>query len=82
MRRTAVTVLAVDRTKRGQIERRDGVDHKPSKVILGQPLPQSRRQKQLLVAVTANEILRPPGRVLSPPDRPSWSRDREDSPRV
>jgi hypothetical protein len=37
-------------------------------VVLRQPLPQARRQQQLLLAIARNEVLRHPGIVLNPPD--------------
>ena len=50
--------------ERGQIELADRVDHEPREVILGQPLAQARRQQQLLLAITRQEVLRHTGIVL------------------
>jgi hypothetical protein len=43
-----------------QIHRVDSVDHEPREVILGQPLPQTRQQQQLLLAIARDEVLRHP----------------------
>jgi hypothetical protein len=53
-----MAVGAIGGLARGQIHRRDRVDHKPREVILGQPLAQARRQQQLLLAITRQEVLR------------------------
>ena len=37
---------------------------------LGQPLAQARRQQQLLIAITREEVLRHPEMVLTTPDGP------------
>ena len=50
--------------ERGQIELADRVDHEPREVVLGQPLAQARRQQQLLLAITREEVLRHTGIVL------------------
>jgi hypothetical protein len=65
VRRAAVTVLPVGGIEGGQIHLRDGVDHKPRKVPLGQPLAQARRQQQLLLTITPKEVL------AHAPDRPN-----------
>jgi hypothetical protein len=70
VRRPALTVVAVDRVERPQIERRDGVDDTPHAVPVGQPLTQARRQQQLLIAVARQEVLRHCGIVLSSADGP------------
>jgi len=54
--RPTPAILSVGSIERAQIKLADGIQHKPSKVILGQPLAQARRQKQLLVAVTEKEV--------------------------
>jgi hypothetical protein len=97
VRRPAVAIVAIGRVERRQIHRLDRLDHEPRQVILGQPLPQRRRQQQLLVAITAKEVLRHPKMVLTPPDdtpitqQPPWiatarpesrvCREPADSPR-
>ena len=68
VRRAALTVVAIDRVERAQIERRDGVDHEPRQMPIGQPLAQARRQQQLLIAITREEVLRHPEMVLTTPD--------------
>ena len=60
----------IGRVERAQIERRDGVDHEPRQMPLRQPLAQARRQQQLLLAITRDEVLRHPGMVLTAPDGP------------
>ena len=86
MRRPPMTVGAIRGKERGQIQLADRLDHKPRKVILSQPLAQARRQQQLLLAITRQEVLRHPWIVLNrrtdPPLRDShhgkhqsvWSR--------
>jgi hypothetical protein len=63
-----VTVVLVAGIEGGQIDLRDGVDHKPRKVPLGQPLAQARRQQQLLLTVTRKEVLTHDRIVLTAPD--------------
>ena len=46
----------------------DRVEHEPRKMVSGQPIAQARRQQQLLLAITRDEVLRHPGIVLNPPD--------------
>jgi hypothetical protein len=70
VRRPALTVVAVERVERPQIERRDGVDDKPHEVPVGQPLTQARRQQQLLIAVAREEVLRHRSIVLTSADGP------------
>src|SRR5690348_255774 len=53
-----------------RVKRGDGVDHEPREVPLGQPLAQARRQQQLLLAITRDEVLRHPEMVLTAPDGP------------
>ena len=68
VRRPAVTVGPIAGIERAQIELRDGIDHEPRQVPLRQPLTQTRRQQQLLLAITRQEVLRHPDIVLTPPD--------------
>jgi hypothetical protein len=60
----------ISRIEHGQIKLRHGIDHEPREVILGQPLAQARRQQQLLLAITRQEVLRHAGILLIAPDRP------------
>jgi hypothetical protein len=60
MRRPAMPVGAIGRIERPEIHRLDNVEHEPREVILGQPLAQARRQQQLLLAITRDEVLRHP----------------------
>jgi hypothetical protein len=68
VRRAPPAVLAIALKERGEVHRFDGIEHKPREVILRQPLPQARRQQQLLLAITRDEVLRHPRMVLTPPD--------------
>ena len=68
VRRTALAVVAVDHEERPQIQRRHGVDHEPRQMPLGQPLTQTRRQQQVLITITREEVLRHPRMVLTTPD--------------
>jgi hypothetical protein len=72
VRRPTMTVGAIGRIKCGQIHLRDRVDHKPRQMVLRQPLAQARRQQQLLLAITRDEVLRHPGILLTDPDRPHF----------
>ena len=60
VRRPAPPVVAIAGQERRQIHRLDGVEHEPREVILRQPLAQTRRQQQLLLAITRDEVLRHP----------------------
>jgi hypothetical protein len=53
-----VPVGAISGIKRGQIELPNGIDNEPREVIPRQPLAQARRQQQLLLAITRQEVLR------------------------
>jgi hypothetical protein len=68
VRRPPVAVLAIAAIKRRQIHLRDRLQHTPRQVLLRQPLPQARRQQQLLLTITRDEVLRHPEIVLNPPD--------------
>ena len=68
VRRPALPVVAIGRVERAQIKLRDGVDDKPREMPLRQPLAQARRQQQLLIAITREEVLRHPEMVLTTPD--------------
>jgi len=70
MRRPPVPVDAIGSKERRQIERIDRVQDEPGEVILREPLAQARRQQQLLLAITRDEVLRHPDIVLTPPDGP------------
>jgi hypothetical protein len=67
VRRPTMAVSAIGRIERGQIDRRDRVDHKPRKVILRQQSRQARRQQQLLLTITRQEVLRHAGIVFRRP---------------
>ena len=56
--RPTVPVLPVTRVERRQVHLRHGVDHKPRQMAVRQPLAQARRQQQLLLTVTHDEVLR------------------------
>jgi hypothetical protein len=73
VRRSAVTVGTISRVEHSQIDRRDRIDHKPRQVIFGQPLAQPRRQQQLLLTITRQEVPRHARIVLTVPDRPAWA---------
>jgi hypothetical protein len=70
VRRTTPPVVAIGRVERRQIHLGDCVQHEPREVALGQPLAQARRQQQLLLAITRDEVLRHHRMVLTTPDRP------------
>lgn len=53
----APAVFAVLGVERGQVDLLDRVDHEPGEVVLGQPLGQAGRQKQLLVSVAGEEVV-------------------------
>jgi hypothetical protein len=57
MRRGPPAVAAIGRIEGTQVELPDRVEHEPGKVILSQPLAQRRRQQQLLLAITGQEVL-------------------------
>jgi hypothetical protein len=65
VRRPTPPVLAIAGQERPQIHRVDGIKHEPRQVILRQPLAQARRQQQLLLAITRDEVLCHPEIVLS-----------------
>jgi hypothetical protein len=68
VRRAAVTISAVGAIERRQIHLLGARQHEPRKVILRQPLPQIRRQQQLLITVTRYEVLGHAEIVLNLPD--------------
>ena len=71
MRRATPAVVAICRVERRQIDLADGVEYESREVLLRQPLAQTRRQQQLLLAITRDEVLRHPEMVLIAPDRPA-----------
>ena len=73
VRRPTMPVDPIGRVEPAQVKRGDGVDHEPREVPLGQPLAQARRQQQLLLAITRDEVLRHPGMVLTAPDGPPFT---------
>src|SRR5262249_20208122 len=52
----APAIAAADRVERTQIKLLDSVNHKPGKTILRQPLAQARRQQQLPLTLTSDEV--------------------------
>src|SRR5215207_9366285 len=70
VRRPTPTIIAITRIERRQVHLADGVEHEPREVALGQPLAQARRQQQLLLAITRDEVLRHHRMVLTTADRP------------
>jgi hypothetical protein len=71
VRRATPPVVAIRRIERGKIKLTDRLNQKPRQMALGQPLAQTRRQQQLLLAIAAEEVLGHPGIVLKPPDDPA-----------
>jgi hypothetical protein len=57
VRRPAPPVVAITGLERRQLHLGDRVEHEPRQVLLGRPLAQARRQQQLLLAVTRDEVL-------------------------
>jgi hypothetical protein len=55
-RRPTPAIVPIGSVERAQLELVDGVQHEPSEVVFGEPLPQARGQKQLLVTVTEKEV--------------------------
>ena len=68
VRRTTPPISAIRGVERSQIDLADGVDDTPRQVVLRQPLAQARRQQQLLLAITRQEVLRHPAIVFIRPD--------------
>ena len=58
---------AIDSLDRPQVKLLDRIQDKPHEVIGRQPVPQARRQQQLLLAITM-KFCAIPGRLLNPPD--------------
>ena len=65
----AMTVRAIGRVERLQVEPADCVDHEPRQMILRQPIPQRRRQKKRLLTITIDEVLGHAGIPPAGPDR-------------
>jgi hypothetical protein len=57
VRRPTMPIRAVGGIERSQIELADCVDHKPSEMVLRQPVAQARRQQQHLRTITSDEVL-------------------------
>jgi hypothetical protein len=68
VRRATPSVVAITRMKRPQVQLGHRIQDEPRQVLFGQPLPQARRQQQLLLAITRDEVLRHHRIVLNPPD--------------
>src|SRR5829696_7176084 len=69
-----MTVVAITAVERGQIHLLDRIKHEPRQVLLRQPLTQARRQQQLLLTITRDEVLRHHQMLLTAPDRPRFVR--------
>jgi len=65
MRRPAMTVVSIAGIERPEIQLSHRGQDKPREVILRQPLTQARRQQQLLLTITTQEVLRHPEMVLT-----------------
>ena len=57
VRRATVTVNAIGRVERLQVELLDRLDHEPGQMVFIQPVAQVRRQQQRLLTVTPKEVL-------------------------
>jgi hypothetical protein len=57
-RSTTPAIGAIDAVDGPQVDLLDRVKHAPREVILLQPIAQARRQQQLLLTVTRDEVLR------------------------
>jgi hypothetical protein len=53
----AVPVSPVAAQERRQVELVDHIQYEPGQVVLGQPVPQVRRQQEGLVVVAAQEVV-------------------------
>ena len=71
VRRPATTIRSVSTIKRRQIHLLSHRQHKPREVVFRQPLPQTRRQQQLLIPVTSYEVLGHTSIVINPSDTTS-----------
>jgi hypothetical protein len=58
MRRPTMPIQTIGPVERVEIKLADGLEHEPRQMALRQPLPQARRQQQLLITITPDEILR------------------------
>ncbi len=54
--------------KLAEVQTRDGLEHEPREVIVGQPIPDIRRHQKRLIPVTTNEILSHAYMVINRPD--------------
>jgi len=66
--------VAIGSQERSHVELADRVDHEPREVVLAQPLTQARRQQQLLLAITRQEVLRHARIVLNRSDSTTFVR--------
>src|SRR5713226_8461423 len=73
MRRTPMTIGTIGTKERRDIHLVNGRKDEPRKVIFRQPLPQVRRQQQLLIPITSNEVLGHADILLNPPDNPLFA---------
>lgn len=71
VRRATMPISAISGVERSEVHLLDRRQHEPREVILRQPIPHARRQQQLLITITRQEVLRRPAIVPSPPDTPA-----------
>jgi hypothetical protein len=58
VRRPAAAISPVLTKDRAQIQPLDDIEHKPRQMIPRQPIPDARRQQEILVPITRQEVLR------------------------
>ena len=74
VRRPTHTIRAIRAIERLQLQLFDRRKHEPRKMAPRQPIPQIRRQQQLLITITRNEPLGHTPIVLNPPDnKPNYA---------
>ena len=73
VRRPANTIHVIRPVKRVQIHLLHRLQHEPREMVLRQPIPQIRRQQQLLITITRNEVPGHSGIVLNPPDTTNYA---------
>jgi hypothetical protein len=74
IRRATMPIGAIGVIERRQLQRLHAIQQEPRKVIPRQPVPQRRRQQQLLIPITRQEVLRHAVIVLNPPDNNPFAR--------
>jgi hypothetical protein len=60
VRGATLSVTAIDARERVEIHPSDDINHEPDEVVSWQPLLQARRQQQLLLTITPDEVLAMP----------------------